>query len=562
MVKKKETKKKVVKKKITKKKPKEDKNVHVIENTTTPTLPTTTYYIKSWGYYNKYKNIIIEQITPRKFLYNINGKKGIVEVRNFGKEDGYGFIIEDSLYLFEKRIYPAFQFYNVPSMNMCEKYLNGKYKPRKYKEIKEDIENVLTQMFDFSGDVDINTSNLSISQSWIKPILNEFFFFGIDSTKGGGKTTLGEIVYFLMRHGFVGGNISSASIPRLINELDLNIFVDEIDQNKSDDETMAILRKGQRRGNPYVRCEGRDNHPVAYDLAGCHGFSYRSELEDAFMDRALRTHTTKSNDYMLPVINSSKKEILKPLADELFFWFIENICVVGCSRVYKDEKSNLLPTIKNKSQRENKGVVTWDMTPTTIFKKKLFNRSELYKNLVRNMNDDEKDFLKKVFGRDNELTFLCLKTAKLLGFDMIEDIKKIIEKKKTDESSSESFYLETLKEFIVLKQHEILSKQLKDGDNFGCSFFPKSKLYQQFVKYLSDLKIMSIGTKKFSSYLRDIGFVEGVSIRSQRYESYPTGCLIFTDDILRKIGIVPQPIPKIPPKEEEELSGVLEDFEK
>lgn len=445
---------KILKDKKTKKKINKEKDVIGKENTTTSILPTTPYYIKSWGMYNKYKKLIIEQITPHYFLYNLNGKKGIIQVQDFKISDKVtkkGFILEGVWYLFQKTIYPASKFYNIPSLQKCQEYIKGKIKVRDYCEIEKDIQNVLKQMFDFSGEIDVKISSLAIGESWIKPLLNEFFFFGIDSTKGGGKTTLGEIIYFLMRHGFLGGDISSASIPRLIDELDLNIFVDEIDQNrKGDDDTMGILRKGQRRNNPYVRCEGRDNHPVIYDIAGCHGFSFRSQVEDAFMDRALRTHTTKSANYMLPVINSSKREILKPLADELFFWFIENISVVGCSK--------------------ERGVVV-KSRPTTLFSKNLFNREEIYNLLTNNLSKDELDFLQKVFGRDNELTFLCLKTAKLLGFDMLKDIKQIMKKKKSDESSSEGFYLESLKEYIILNKETFLEKRLSDGDNAGDSFW-------------------------------------------------------------------------------------------
>ena len=299
-----------------------DTNVIVSNNTATPILPTTPYYIKSWGIYDKEKQILIEQIESNTFYFDIKNKKGLVQINKFDK----GFEIDGNKFIFrQKNIYESKLFYNTPSIDLVQRYIEGKYKPRVYTEINKEIVNNLKILFDFKSEVDVQTSSLCIGQSWIKPKLNQFFFYGIDSTLGGGKTTLGEIVYFLMRHGFLGGNISSASIPRLTDELDLNIFIDEIDQNIKDDDVMAILRKGQRRGNPYVRCEGRDNRPVAYDLAGIHGFSFRSELEDAFMNRALRIHSVKSFDYMLPVINSAKKEVLKPLADELFIWYLDNI---------------------------------------------------------------------------------------------------------------------------------------------------------------------------------------------------------------------------------------------
>ena len=35
-----------------------EKSVNDNKNTTTPTLPTTPYYINSWGYFNKEKEIL------------------------------------------------------------------------------------------------------------------------------------------------------------------------------------------------------------------------------------------------------------------------------------------------------------------------------------------------------------------------------------------------------------------------------------------------------------------------------------------------------------------------
>lgn len=496
---------------------KKNKNVIVKENTSTPTLPTTRYYIKSWGYFNKKHKILIEQVNPSLFFIKIKDKQALCpveEIKDFSKEKpevlGRGFIYQDILFLFNNsNVYDGRMFYNIPEKYKFEQFLKGDLKILSYEVLNEKLSLALKTMFDFSDDTDITTSSLAIGQSWLKPWLNEFFFYGIDATKGGGKTTLGEIVYFLMRHGFVGGNISMAAIPRLIEELDLNIFIDEIDQQLKDEDIPSILRKGQRRGNPYVRCEGRNHRPVAYDVSGIHGYSYRSEIEDAFMDRSLRIHTTKSMDSRLPIINSYKKEILKSLADELFFWYLENIFVVGCSK------------------ESGVGSISLD--------KEFLKRDSIFSLITKNLSESELNILKSVFGRDSELTFLCFNVSRHLGLDFIEEIQKVIHKKKEDSQTSDNFYFETLKEFILSKLKTLKLKILKDGNNIGVPFYPKSLLYQEFIKYLRELQVLSIGTKKFNSLLRDLGFMEGINIRSQRYFSYPSACLIFTEDLMLKL---------------------------
>lgn len=490
-------------------------NVNVKENIATPILPTTRYYIKSWGYFNKQENIHIEQLEPFRFFYNINGKKGIAQVKQQTetKNDeviklGLGFVAEGKLFLFKKSINEAKLFYNIPSVDLVNLYLDGKYKPRSYSELSLAIKKSVKELFDFE-ELDLETTNLFIGQTWLKPLSENFFFYMIDSTFGGGKTTLGEIVYFLSRHGFVGGDISAPAIPRLVDDLDLNIYVDELDQSLKDDNIQGVLRKGQRRGNPYVRCEGRDNRPVAYEVAGCHGGSYRSELEDAFMNRSLRVHTIKSQDHMLGIVNSVKREVLKPLADELFIWHLDHI-VATCS--------------------EEEGVAV-KTEPTT------FSRNGIYEALTKDFSEKEKQLLLQLFGRDSELTYLCLKTAKLLGLDVIDAMMEIIAKRKEDEASSENFYNDSLRALISSKWLNIQTKRLHDGLDSGKPFYPKNALYRDFVESLRQMNVATIGTKRFSSMLRDFGFVEGISIKSQRYGDYPSPCLIFREEICKKLSL-------------------------
>jgi len=494
-----------------------------IENTTTSYLPTTTHYIKSWGYFDYERRFLIEQLSPNTFIYNKDGKKGLAFLDKIQEPDedqpkkkdgsqrmktiGFGFEIDGERFII-KNVFQANLFYNIPSLTKINGYLNEEFKPRTYEIIREDIKDALLKMYDFKNDTDVETCLVHIDQSWIKPTLTSSFFLGIDSTFGGGKTTLGENIFLLMRHGFLGGDISSASIPRLTDELDLNIFVDEIDQNLSDENFLSVLRKGQRRNNPYVRCEGRDNKPVAYDVFGCHGFSFRAELEDAFMNRALRIHSQKSSDYKLPILNTYKKQILKPLADELFLWSIDNL-VATCSK-----HSEVFPLFQT--------------------------RTQIYDNLVSKFSDVERKYLTQVFGRDAEIVYLCLDNSRILGVNVIDNLKEIMDKRKLDEASSESFYYDTLRDYIVSNKSHILIEKLKDGIYAGFGFFPKNRLYQEFIQYLKSLNVAAIGTKRFSSLLRDFGFIEGDTLMSERFgdNKYGTPCLIFSDKMKKNLGIM------------------------
>ena len=501
--------------------------------TTTLNLPTTTHYIKSWGDYINGKQILIEQIDTSHFIYNFQGDIGIatiISLKDYGYAGKYGFVIKDWLFIFKnKSIFDAKWYYNTPSLEDCNKFVKGDLIPRPYKEIREDLKKRLNVMFDFSNAVELEISLLLIDQSWVKPLLPNFFFFAIDSSFGGGKTTLAEIVYKLVRHGFFAGDVSPASVPRLTDELDLNIFIDEIDQNLNDEDMACILRKGQRRGNPYVRCEGKNHVPVPYDVAGCHGFSFRSLMEDAIMNRSLRIHSKKSMDYQLPVINSWKETLLKKLADELFFWYIQNLWSIDVE------------------------MCSMESICSDVVEANVISREDIYEALTAVLSPDEKALLKEVFGRDNELVYLCLKTAKYYDINILTILKEIINNRRQEESSSQNLYLETLLHLILQLQGTILNKRLKEGTYAGMAFYPKNKLYQDFINHLKDSNLPTIGAKKFTSFLRDLGFVEGDTIKNQRYfENYPTACLIFTEEVCNKAGLGFQ---KIMPEERIEESN-------
>ncbi len=495
-----------------------------------PSTPSTTFYIKSWGLYNKNKKILIEQINKYNYIYNINGEIGIAKFGRLKKtipllnsngeaisykeiNVGYGFDVGDYRFFLHKDMkepYEAKKFYSVPNKWEFEKWIKEDMPTQDYLSLHSQVKGYLKEMFDYSDEVDVESSGITIASSWIKVLLDSFFFLGIDATKGGGKTTLGENIYYLMRHGFVGGNISPSAFPRLIEELDLNIFVDEIDQNNNDDSMMSIMRKGQRRNNPYVRCEGNSNKPVLFEVAGIHGFSYRSDVEDAFLDRSIRMHTTKSSDSKLAIINSHKREILRSLSNSLWFWYIKNIFSIkgeeGCGDV---------------------------LSKTTIPK-----RDFLFNVLVKRFSEEEKSYLKTVFGRDSELAYLCLNVTKKLKINFLEDLKSILKKKKKDSATSENFYNETIREYISINLDKLLQDRLKDGDNQYSAFYPKNKFFTNIVEYFKSLGVPSIGTRKFNSILRDLGFVEGETLTSQRYQGNPPRvCLIFGENVCKELGI-------------------------
>jgi putative DNA primase/helicase len=83
--------------------------------------------------------------------------------------------------------------------------------------------------------------------------------------KGCGKSTLLDILEILAPRSLVSANTSAAALYRS-TESRPTILVDEADLYFSDDRSIvSFFNAGHRRGVPFRRCEGEDNHVVAFD---------------------------------------------------------------------------------------------------------------------------------------------------------------------------------------------------------------------------------------------------------------------------------------------------------
>lgn len=512
------------------------------ESTATSHYTSTSHYTtRSWGFYDATTNTVAEQIEPWLYLCNANGKLQLAKVET--EKDGSGKLervqrryisVDGRQFDLPLRIWKVRDYYHVPTIQRCEEFVRGTWKPRPLMEILNDVQYRVSILFDFTFKKDLELWKLFIVQTWLKPILHEFYFFGVDATKGGGKTTLLEIMKYLCRHGYLGGDVSAASLPRLVEELDLALFLDEIDQRLGDgeDDSVSILRKGQRRGNKYVRMNKHTMIPEQFDVAGAHAFTYRSEVEDAFMSRSVAGHTATSRDSKLPVLNVFKDTLLQDLQEELFFWYMQNIPALA---------SSLLHVTTSLSS----GVVTCsDCSKEYGHKDIQTKRFALYELLLQQYTAQERAVLDTLIGRNAELGFLLIQECRLVGLELAPIIKDTLEEKQRDEQAGSTFHLDLLRELLAevyrrVAQTSLVDRwQLNDGVNAGCFYTTKSGVYSEFCQRCKEQNAPLIGTKRYASLLRDTGFMHGVSITSQRPPGRsPTQCLVFTPEILERLSI-------------------------
>lgn len=505
---------------------------------------STTYYVatgryttgglQDWGGFFPDLGIHVEQITPKWFLWcSDTSNRGLSEVQRKENDKGkleYLFIEVggERLRFARKKVEPV--LHRVPSLHVCRAYAAKRYTPRPFADIAADVVQRLRQLFDFVTPSDAFASLLYLGQTCVSVVLNSFFYVGVDATKGSGKTTLLEILAMLGWHGFLAADISAAGVPRVVDRFAANVLVDELDQRlgrNADGDVVAVLRKGQRRGNKYVRCQPPDYMPVAFDVAGAHGYSFRSEVEDACTDRTLLIHAAQTKDFRLPVLNVFKDRILAPLADELFLWTVHNSlgvwqdyqkrlgAVAGCSDV---------ATCSNKGMRG------------------LSERDELYRGFTQHLLQQEKELLRRLTGRNAELGFVALDVAALLNLDLFGILEPLLEERQRQGGVTQDFYAAELRDLLISLLGEDKARELADGSSAGCKYLPRSDVYKALCLRLQAANIKTVGSRRFTGLLRDLGFVDGVSMTSQRWDNVPKPCLVFTEDMMQHLNLTDAPV--------------------
>jgi|GEM_PF-1938288 len=499
---------------------------------------------RDWGVFDTKNRFYAERIDSKHFLCNHDGKIYIADVVPKGAGDGnarsrkkndlkYFLENEDGLtiQIVTEKPFANITFYpnSIPALELCQDFADGKFAAKELSEVIMEVRNCIKTLFAFKTDGDREVCVLTVLQSYLKPILESFFYTGVDATKGGGKTTLLEIETLLCRHGMLGGDISAASLPRTVEAWDTTCFLDEIDQsvgsssnnNSSDNDRTSILRKGQRKNNPYIRCDN-NNVPKAYDLSGGHGFSFRGEIEDAIRTRTLLTHIAPSDNRKLPIINAVKPTLLKPYAHSLFFSFFKEIWTINDK--HERLRANISLDVSNSEEMTNDSI------------QKI--QDELYAKMTENFNNSTMTLLSELSGRNAELFFDIAKLAELTGYQISDTVIAVMTQKTTVDNFDDDAYKEFLEDELRKAITDEDTKLLDKGDNINCKYVSKSGVYANFSQNLKTLKsLQPISTKKFTALLRDIGFIEGKSIMRERIKETLKVCLVFTKDVCKNLNI-------------------------
>ena len=486
--------------------------------------------------------LVYEPLGRRRYLVHTIKNKNILSVASPHKEKKTKKIlfwileIENKYYRFIDNPLNKLVF-QTPSNESVQKYVNNNYKVLSSNKIYKKLKIILKVYTDTSLEIDYNILVLIILLSWIAPHLQTIFYLFIIARFGSGKTAILETLRDLCRHGFMAGNCSSAVIGRLVDQQKLTLMFDEFDvktkQNAKggDSEETMITRQGQRKGNFYVRWNSKKNEPDIADPYGVKVFTLHSSVEKALSTRGLPLQLTVSKDRRIPIINIFKSEGLKPVFEDLFFWYVDNILVSQVSEV------------------SNVSHISYEGEVDKI-------REDLYKNATKFLTKTDLLLFKDLFGRNIEIGFIALLISKIYDINIVKDLKETFEyKQELEDDDSENIILQTIR--AELSNQYANNKNINGYVKEGIVIAEVQKIHDKVKNRMSQMDMIPIGRQAFHSYMREAGCIDRVNYKKTKIPSEisesntkSVTCVWFDDTLLKFIG------------EDKEKLGKLEKHEK
>ncbi len=456
-----------------------------------------------------------EPINEKEFVYNWNGTKGIAVIKE--AKGGLHYLeIEGKRFWFnspplnEKEL----SVFNKLNPTIIYDWVNGKRKPLSTNEMWEKVYNYFKTFFDFSEEINYTMVTLTVFLSYLKHLLPATWYLLIYGEFGGGKTTLGELISLLSYHGCKIANMSISFIGRGLDRLRITPFIDEFDA-VNDEELLALVRQGYRRGQKYARINKEGMKPEIFDIYTNWIISIHGMAEEALTTRAFPILVSETQDRILPIINLAKENYANTLYNELMIWWGENSVKI------MEKLGNPLGEVENNSQ---------------------LSKDEIFKSCTKYLTKEDVEKLTKATGRSMELGYLMLLSSRIIGIEL--DIQKVFETMESMmDEIRETGIIGSLRDYLVK-----LYKELKYNPNFRNSanefMIANKDVYQRFNDYLVSTRQEKLSPKKFKALLLDLGFSGDarkhakIPLLSQPDEEPSTRlALIFTPKVCKRLGI-------------------------
>ena len=470
------------------------------------------------------KKLVIEPIGNKDYVYNFDGKKGIAQAEPFFDEDSnnilyYYLKIEDNDFVLDDVPIDKL-IYIVPNKEEWKKWANGEIKSLSgiilYEKAKKFIKTCMDLPLEYSHDV----ATLGCFQTWIEDVIISVFHSKLCGGSGTGKTAMLEVLKYLTKHGVLIGDLSDASMPRLINKQKVHGLLDEIDIGK-DYQSLGykLARQGYRKDNPYVRCNPTTLEPEIFDNFGTRFYSTIGDVEGALETRSVKINLGETTDTRLPLVNMFKAKYGKELSKELYYWYMDNIIldvVAHVAHVAQVSGFGAEGTVHN-------------------------NRQIIFDKVTESFDPFELGFLNSMRGRNIELSYVAILVSKIFGVYVLENLKKSFKEKQELEVGYEATKKHELVKDILIKKYETLTKD-KDKENNYIPICLNQDIIEELNNELKDLKLKVCSKHYFKKILNEFGFIDGVNrkkgrVQANENETKIALCLYFDHYVTSKLAL-------------------------
>lgn len=485
--------------------------------------------------------LIVEPLEPNTYVYVIDGVKGVAQTsansktgKTFLNIEGRDFLISGSN---GKGLEEGmFQIINHPSVEEVHKWVKGKRKALTADEIFNRMNVYFKTYLDLGEDCYYSLLTMTVFLSWLQELLKSVWYVVVTGEFGGGKTTTAEALTLLCKHGSTPGDCSVSYLSRGIDMLKMVPFLDEFDSiaGEEDSEHYAIIRMGQKRGQPFSRMGDKGATFQYFDIFGTKIMVVHGQLEDALQSRSLVINVCESEDWKVATVGRSMRVASTKLYTELFIWALSTPTIYDIV----DDVDDVDDILYNNSSSidEIRGKLV------SVF---------LAGKLPQQPNIPQQELQKCKFkGRDAEINDIWMSILRVLGLktasteNLNNDISKlIILKAEIRDEMRETGIVGMLRDFLI-KKYKFFRNNSSYFSSDGYFMISHRYVSEEFKKdNRNSGEFITKGS--FTGALKELGFVGGANGNKKPMRVYDEddgkehvrAALIFDDRVQRKLGI-------------------------
>lgn len=472
--------------------------------------------------------LVVEPIDSHEYVFKFLGKKGSAKVElNLENKKYYLEILGVGFELEDKPLdSDILSIMKIPDKDKVKKWINGKYDSLTTQELYDKMLLYFKFFSDLSEEAYYHLLIMTVFQSWMVELLKAVWYVTITGSFGGGKSSTLEACVSVCKHGCIVGDSTISFLCRSLDKLKTTPFLDEFDSiaGEEDSEYYAIIRQGQKQGQPFARMGEKGEVFNIFKVFGVKLISVHGQLEDALQSRSFIINTSESDDPNISYTKNVLDAWSDPLYTDLFLWYLDTINhvdIIDTTKVLQSIYDSYTNTVDVKAAR---------------------------KLLVDGMPHGALG--SKHTGRDAELEGVWMSISSILGLsELVDDsVARLIDlKNDVRDETRETGMNGLLRDYLVKYYRDNRNNDkyfTKDGLFFMCSHKDISEGFRAYCKSKGEYNVTKGG---FSGSLKELGFTQGKNKKKTNVwdqgdgDSHVRTALVFDERVQKLMGLKIEP---------------------